>query len=253
MNQIGQVLQIERGEIPGPVRRAQCSEGAALLVRMGKPGALREETSLADPRRQRRILSLEKPDHGVNRIAIRLFQRQHLLGFARQVSWHGTDPVEHARQTVAGEQRKDHLNPDIGLNHHTRPPRPRRDGGLARGIAMPLEKAGQVRGGGIGRVELGQRRDQQEETRGAHDAALVSRRRSTAVNNSSRSLGVRCRHFPTGRSPRRMCMIRVRTSVTTRYPCAERSEEHTSELQSLAYLVCRLLLEKKKKEYRYIA
>src|SRR2546425_3144472 len=29
--------------------------------------------------------------------------------------------------------------------------------------------------------------------------------------------------------------------------CRERSEEHTSELQSLAYLVCRLLLEKKKK------
>src|SRR2546425_6819135 len=28
-----------------------------------------------------------------------------------------------------------------------------------------------------------------------------------------------------------------------------RSEEHTSELQSLAYLVCRLLLEKKKKKY----
>src|SRR2546425_9787640 len=28
-----------------------------------------------------------------------------------------------------------------------------------------------------------------------------------------------------------------------------RSEEHTSELQSLAYLVCRLLLEKKKKTY----
>src|SRR2546425_6633945 len=28
-----------------------------------------------------------------------------------------------------------------------------------------------------------------------------------------------------------------------------RSEEHTSELQSLAYLVCRLLLEKKKNKY----
>src|SRR2546425_5273998 len=28
--------------------------------------------------------------------------------------------------------------------------------------------------------------------------------------------------------------------------CGARSEEHTSELQSLAYLVCRLLLEKKK-------
>src|SRR2546425_4637310 len=30
----------------------------------------------------------------------------------------------------------------------------------------------------------------------------------------------------------------------------KRSEEHTSELQSLAYLVCRLLLEKKKKKKR---
>src|SRR2546423_11988951 len=29
----------------------------------------------------------------------------------------------------------------------------------------------------------------------------------------------------------------------------KRSEEHTSELQSLAYLVCRLLLEKKKKKH----
>src|SRR3989441_9502570 len=32
-------------------------------------------------------------------------------------------------------------------------------------------------------------------------------------------------------------------------PEVVRSEEHTSELQSLAYLVCRLLLEKKKKHY----
>src|ERR1035438_10732118 len=31
---------------------------------------------------------------------------------------------------------------------------------------------------------------------------------------------------------------------------ANRSEEHTSELQSLRHLVCRLLLEKKKKEHR---
>src|SRR5687767_15346233 len=33
---------------------------------------------------------------------------------------------------------------------------------------------------------------------------------------------------------------------TDAYPFQHRSEEHTSELQSLAYLVCRLLLEKKK-------
>src|SRR2546423_9913569 len=33
-------------------------------------------------------------------------------------------------------------------------------------------------------------------------------------------------------------------------PAQPRSEEHTSELQSLAYLVCRLLLEKKKTSLR---
>src|SRR3712207_7483403 len=32
-------------------------------------------------------------------------------------------------------------------------------------------------------------------------------------------------------------------------PCITRSEEHTSELQSRQYLVCRLLLEKKKKHH----
>src|SRR3712207_7046116 len=32
-------------------------------------------------------------------------------------------------------------------------------------------------------------------------------------------------------------------------PAGRRSEEHTSELQSRQYLVCRLLLEKKKKHY----
>src|SRR2546425_8030933 len=37
-----------------------------------------------------------------------------------------------------------------------------------------------------------------------------------------------------------------RKSVSSGFPFG-RSEEHTSELQSLAYLVCRLLLEKKKK------
>src|SRR3712207_7971759 len=31
--------------------------------------------------------------------------------------------------------------------------------------------------------------------------------------------------------------------------CSTRSEEHTSELQSRQYLVCRLLLEKKKNDY----
>src|SRR2546425_9555502 len=41
---------------------------------------------------------------------------------------------------------------------------------------------------------------------------------------------------------------RRRSPRDLRDRAADRSEEHTSELQSLAYLVCRLLLEKKKKK-----
>src|SRR2546425_5152964 len=40
-------------------------------------------------------------------------------------------------------------------------------------------------------------------------------------------------------------------AVTFTSSSTVRSEEHTSELQSLAYLVCRLLLEKKKKKIRH--
>src|SRR2546425_9128227 len=39
-------------------------------------------------------------------------------------------------------------------------------------------------------------------------------------------------------------------AISDRREAELRSEEHTSELQSLAYLVCRLLLEKKKKNGR---
>src|SRR3712207_8079711 len=40
----------------------------------------------------------------------------------------------------------------------------------------------------------------------------------------------------------------ARAPVTSRHPTRDRSEEHTSELQSRQYLVCRLLLEKKKQK-----
>src|SRR5205823_6688463 len=41
-----------------------------------------------------------------------------------------------------------------------------------------------------------------------------------------------------------LVVVVIGLAIAVRY----RSEEHTSELQSLAYLVCRLLLEKKKKK-----
>src|SRR2546427_1567075 len=45
---------------------------------------------------------------------------------------------------------------------------------------------------------------------------------------------------------------RTRPLLTTRVSPHERSEEHTSELQSQSNLVCRLLLEKKKKTHRTV-
>src|SRR2546430_12495164 len=50
--------------------------------------------------------------------------------------------------------------------------------------------------------------------------------------------------------PRRLGIVRASIcSPDTRSHRSSRSEEHTSELQSQSNLVCRLLLEKKKKEY----
>src|SRR2546425_8438619 len=58
--------------------------------------------------------------------------------------------------------------------------------------------------------------------------------------------GVRCRNWSTPSQP-----PAAPNPNSSAKPSAvgRRSEEHTSELQSLAYLVCRLLLEKKKKQY----
>src|SRR5689334_11584508 len=55
----------------------------------------------------------------------------------------------------------------------------------------------------------------------------------------------------------RSLMTRTRTPITGSFialvtvPVTTRSEEHTSELQSQFHLVCRLLLEKKKKDQVY--
>src|SRR2546425_8820317 len=54
----------------------------------------------------------------------------------------------------------------------------------------------------------------------------------------------RCGPCPGG-GPISICSLSQRS--------ANRSEEHTSELQSLAYLVCRLLLEKKKKRLSFVS
>src|SRR2546425_6789240 len=46
--------------------------------------------------------------------------------------------------------------------------------------------------------------------------------------------------------------LQTTVPVQLELACHTRSEEHTSELQSLAYLVCRLLLEKKKSRLYHV-
>src|SRR5438093_8308411 len=57
-----------------------------------------------------------------------------------------------------------------------------------------------------------------------------------------------CGPAPRGRSRRFSLRAIDKRRPRSRYRSSLRSEEHTSELQSLTNLVCRLLLEKKKKK-----
>src|SRR2546425_7095470 len=77
----------------------------------------------------------------------------------------------------------------------------------------------------------------------SHRLALSSKGRARTPQRIAlrKAMGVRLR------KPMRMAGADVAVGIAIRRRGLRRSEEHTSELQSLAYLVCRLLLEKKKK------
>src|SRR5687767_15640477 len=75
--------------------------------------------------------------------------------------------------------------------------------------------------------------------------------RSTNVQTYTPQYGyfeLRARGVNTSANHAALWMIGYEDSPERSGEIAIRSEEHTSELQSLAYLVCRLLLEKKKKK-----
>src|SRR5687767_15703439 len=77
----------------------------------------------------------------------------------------------------------------------------------------------------------------------AGTARRAARRRRRRAGRSSAILEVERRHPPV---PFWTAALDTEQQVE-QAATLKRSEEHTSELQSLAYLVCRLLLEKKKK------
>src|SRR2546423_8776634 len=73
--------------------------------------------------------------------------------------------------------------------------------------------------------------------------------RSKRAGDSRPRAGLHGRGDAAARDPRSRVLTGASAAFRSRYAGLKclRSEEHTSELQSLAYLVCRLLLEKKKK------
>src|SRR3712207_9581129 len=76
-----------------------------------------------------------------------------------------------------------------------------------------------------------------------HDALPIwPRSPSASAKNSDAPLTTRCWSVKPGSDATKPVMRSIRR-MRSRSP---RSEEHTSELQSRQYLVCRLLLEKKK-------
>src|SRR3712207_7442508 len=82
-----------------------------------------------------------------------------------------------------------------------------------------------------------------------HDALPISARPGRGARGGSR------RGFPPRRAATRHPAPRPRSRERPRAARGarrSRSEEHTSELQSRQYLVCRLLLEKKKKHKRTV-
>src|SRR5438445_11057216 len=76
-----------------------------------------------------------------------------------------------------------------------------------------------------------------------HDALPIFGNRRSAYAKASRDTAARSGFYAPDRFAGRVLRGRDRFGLCRE----ERSEEHTSELQSRQYLVCRLLLEKKKK------
>src|SRR5688572_30986329 len=70
----------------------------------------------------------------------------------------------------------------------------------------------------------------------------------TTLFRSDPSPRQQAKHWASARAPksRQTCL----STPAARAPLLSRSEEHTSELQSQSNLVCRLLLEKKKKIHK---
>src|SRR5437016_9130569 len=85
-----------------------------------------------------------------------------------------------------------------------------------------------------------------------HDALPICGVRIDAQRSNPR-VGSNPEHVSARSIRIRRCRVRFQRAMSQASAQRERSEEHTSELQSLTNLVCRLLLEKKNNIFSQIA
>src|SRR3989442_990971 len=88
----------------------------------------------------------------------------------------------------------------------------------------------------------------------ADDIQLCAHTKIENIQSTIDNLSTRINNINTWMSSNRLKLNPDKTQLTvfgTRQQLAERSEEHTSELQSRPHLVCRLLLEKKNTKTTY--
>src|SRR3712207_8019963 len=88
-----------------------------------------------------------------------------------------------------------------------------------------------------------------------HDALPISPAGAEQLRHAGPAGGQSLRHrrHDLAAAPLETARGGIRGRATVRTAAAARSEEHTSELQSRQYLVCRLLLEKKNKNLIHIS
>jgi hypothetical protein len=81
LEEVRQVLNVQRGAVPGGVRRRCCERSFSGPTISGKTGALRKKSRACEVGSQHRVLPLEKRDHRLDSFEIRVFKRQDLLDF----------------------------------------------------------------------------------------------------------------------------------------------------------------------------
>jgi hypothetical protein len=119
----------------------------------GEPGALRKKSWAGEEQGQGGIASLEKFDDRVDGIQIGRLDRQHLLGFSRQFSFARSHVSKQGLDSGSAKESQHHVDPEIGL------------GGLN---PAATEKSREIGGGGVGRIQLSERGDKQQNARTSH-------------------------------------------------------------------------------------